>query len=427
MKKNTYVWCDTGQRNEPKKRKVSPVGWRILVTLGYLFSCFFTVQETGAQSIVRSTFCATGPTWSNGAGILTTTFGQCPGCNTLSSNGYILTQGFQQPNTEPCLTVGIDFLETTDSCGTVYDFSYVGNANVDEVAFKWNFGPNGFPQTSTAPNPQGVAFSTTGIVQIGLQVTSSDCTQQTVISIDVPTTGFTAYAITYPISCQGGDDGFLEIKTSGGTAPLSYLWSTGEQSEFLENLPAGDYAYTVTDADGCEASRIVTLDEPGVIQVEAFIQNETCKGDLDGNMEVVVSGGTAPYRLQWDNGEEATAITGLTTGVYTLTVTDANNCQGTFEWGVGLSCELKIADVLSPDGDGVNETWVISGLDPFPDHEVSIFNRWGQRVWQAAPYTNDWAGTNDQDEPLPIGAYFYVLKLNDPEDQVLAGSITLVR
>ncbi|MEZ4952308.1 MAG: gliding motility-associated C-terminal domain-containing protein [Saprospiraceae bacterium] len=387
----------------------------------------FASQNLNAQFIARSTFCATGPTWSNGAGILTTTFGQCPGCTTLSSNSNFLTQGFQQPSNEPCLIVGIDFLETTDNCGTVYDFSFTGNANVDEAEFKWNFGPNGFPQTSNLPNPQGVSFTSTGIVFLSLQVTEGDCSQQSIISIDVPSTAFSTYAIPYPVNCKNGDDGYIEIKTTGGVAPLTYAWSTGQQTDFLDNLSAGDYSYTVTDNNGCEATNVVTLSEPDGLQADVIITNETCKGDLDGSIEVTISGGTAPYNLQWNNGEVTASQSGLTSGDYALTITDADDCVGEFIWSLGLSCDLRIEDVLSPDGDGINETWIVTGIDQFPDNEVSIFNRWGQQVWQTTAYANDWSGTNEDGEPLPIGAYFYVLKLNDPEDQIFSGSITLVR
>ncbi|MEO1257425.1 MAG: gliding motility-associated C-terminal domain-containing protein [Bacteroidota bacterium] len=387
----------------------------------------FASQNVNAQSIARSTFCGTGATWMTSAGGLTSTFGQCPGCGTLSTAEGALTQGFQQPTSQPCFSAAIDFTEMTDNCGTTYDFTIIGNVDVDEATFSWNFGPSGFPSTSNEVDPQGIAFSTTGIVQMGIVITEGDCEQQLVIAIDVPAVGFAANPLFDEIDCNGGTNGSIGLDLNGGTAPFEYNWSTGDQSEVISGLPAGDYSYTVTDLDGCETSNAVTLAEPASLQAAASVQSETCKGDLDGSIEVTITGGTAPYQLQWNNGASETTLTGLTFGDYLLVVTDANDCEAEFSFAVGQNCELRVEDVVSPNGDGENDNWIVNGLDEFPENEVAIFNRWGQEVWSAKGYNNDWAGTNEDGELLPIGAYFYVLKLNDVEERVLSGAVTLVR
>ena len=382
-----------------------------------------------AQSIVRSTFCGSGATFSSSSASLTSTFGQCPGCGTLSSNTSFLTQGFQQPSPNNCsFSAAIQFVETVDNCGTTYSFNYTGDADLNTVELNWDFGPNGFPQTSTLNNPQGVAFSATGIVMVTLRVIGGDCEKLASLEVDVPAMGFSANAISDHIDCFGDVDGSIEVEVLGGTAPFDYQWSTGEQSANIENLEAGDYGYTVTDANGCETTNIISITAPSeALNVNAQIQSEKCEGDLDGSIEVTVVGGTSPYSLQWDNGETASSLTDLPTGNYLLTVTDANGCTSEFGMAVGHMCELVVNDVLSPNGDSANDTWEVQGISQFPNNEVAIFNRWGQRVWRAKPYANDWAGTNESGETLPIGAYFYVLKLHDPEKQVLTGSVTLVR
>jgi gliding motility-associated-like protein/uncharacterized repeat protein (TIGR01451 family) len=92
--------------------------------------------------------------------------------------------------------------------------------------------------------------------------------------------------------------------------------------------------------------------------------------------------------------------------------------------------ELFIPDVFSPNNDGVNDRWIIRGLDRYPNNKVVIINRWGNRVFEAAPYNNDWDGTN-QFSPtlggneLPIGTYFYILDLGN--DDVRRGFIYLTR
>ncbi len=80
--------------------------------------------------------------------------------------------------------------------------------------------------------------------------------------------------------------------------------------------------------------------------------------------------------------------------------------------------EITIPEGFSPNGDGVNETFVIVGLENYPNHKVTILNRWGNKVYEASPYLNDWDGTNMfgisvGGNKLPVGTYFYIIELED--------------
>jgi gliding motility-associated-like protein len=90
---------------------------------------------------------------------------------------------------------------------------------------------------------------------------------------------------------------------------------------------------------------------------------------------------------------------------------------------------MDIRAVISPDGDGSNEEFLINCIQEFPGNKITIYNRWGQLVYQAENYNNDWKGTTQSGEPLPEGAYFYVLayKNSDGKDIQAKGSITLLR
>ena len=134
-----------------------------------------------------------------------------------------------------------------------------------------------------------------------------------------------------------------------------------------------------------------------------------------------------PHQWQWNNGTSENTLSNLTSGDYLLIVTDANDCTAEFAFAVGQNCELRVEDVISPNGDGENDNWVVIGIDQFPENEVAIFNRWGQEVWTKKGYNNEWTGTNEDGDLLPVGAYYFVLKLNDVDKQILSGSITLVR
>ena len=83
-----------------------------------------------------------------------------------------------------------------------------------------------------------------------------------------------------------------------------------------------------------------------------------------------------------------------------------------------METALFIPDGFSPNGDGVNDVFNIRGLKAYPDNELLIFNRWGDKVFEAKPYGNDWDGASKfgiipGNEKLPIGTYFYILDLGN--------------
>ena len=84
--------------------------------------------------------------------------------------------------------------------------------------------------------------------------------------------------------------------------------------------------------------------------------------------------------------------------------------------------------IFTPNGDGYNDEFVISCLfesSKFPDNEVTIYNQWGDQVFNAQPYNNDWMGTFNGD-PLPVGTYFYIIDLNDGTEPI-SGFLVLER
>jgi gliding motility-associated-like protein len=79
---------------------------------------------------------------------------------------------------------------------------------------------------------------------------------------------------------------------------------------------------------------------------------------------------------------------------------------------------LNVPEGFSPNGDGVNDNYVIRGLQIYPKNKLSIFNRWGNLVFKAEPYRSDWDGTstfglNIGGDKLPTGVYYYILDLGD--------------
>jgi gliding motility-associated-like protein len=82
----------------------------------------------------------------------------------------------------------------------------------------------------------------------------------------------------------------------------------------------------------------------------------------------------------------------------------------------------------SPNGDGDNETFVVHGIDAYPNNEIVVYNRWGNIVYKKANYANEWAGDNTVGEALPDGTYFVILTVVAGEEEIiLKGYVDLRR
>jgi gliding motility-associated-like protein len=235
-------------------------------------------------------------------------------------------------------------------------------------------------------------------------------------------------------TCYGEADGSINLQVSGGIAPYSYQWNTGEITATLAGITAGTYTVTITDLLGCTTDTIIQLMQPDSITVLATITPETCIGKADGNISITISGGTPPYIVDWSNGASSTDNHQLPAGLYNLLVTDQRNCEKDLTFEVPLSTDprgclelLVIYEVFSPNGDGNNETWVLEGLENYPNNRVEVFNRWGQPVFASDNYQNNWNGTTNDGNALPAGTYYYILTLIGDETISLSGHITFIR
>ena len=168
------------------------------------------------------------------------------------------------------------------------------------------------------------------------------------------------------------------------------------------------------------------------LRVGVRIKNATCTGSDDGYAVAKLTGGVPPYTYQWTPNVGMTdSIAGLTAGDYTVIITDFYNRSAIHSFTIGTDfigdCKFKFYGGITPNGDGKNDHWDIEGIEFYPDNNVLIFNRWGDKVWENKGYNNIdivWAGINKEGLDLPDGTYFYVVTLNN---NVLKGWIELIR
>ncbi|HXA02290.1 MAG TPA: SprB repeat-containing protein, partial [Cytophagaceae bacterium] len=154
--------------------------------------------------------------------------------------------------------------------------------------------------------------------------------------------GFSATVVSQNnISCNGGNNGSINITASGGTMPYSYTWSNGAASQDISNLTAGTYAVTVRDMNGCTTAANATVTQPSKLTVDAF-STSTCAGSNTGTATASVGGGTSPYRYLWTNMLASQSINNLSPGIYNVTITDARNCSANASVSVNQSSSLHL-------------------------------------------------------------------------------------
>ncbi len=153
------------------------------------------------------------------------------------------------------------------------------------------------------------------------------CTITSTVVITEPTLLTAAISASSNVSCFSGADGSANVLASGGTAPYTYMWSSGGNMDFENNLAAGTYTVTVTDDNGCTATASVTITEPTLLTTAiSSSSNVSCFNGNDGNAQVVAAGGSPPYTYLWSNGSTTDVNSSLFAGTYSVTVTDNLGC-----------------------------------------------------------------------------------------------------
>ena len=245
------------------------------------------------------------------------------------------------------------------------------------------------------------------------------------------------------VSCPGDANGEIVVSATGGVSSTlyTYQWSNGNIGQRNAFLGAGNYSVTVSDVNQCQMVQNFTITEPDPIAVNVETQPATdgCNGVAIAN----VSGGAPPYNYIWDadNAIAASMIDKLCNGLHFLKVIDSRGCtsgEDALQFSVRdrrFPC-IEVREVLTPDGDGLNEKFVINCIDDFPDNSLEIYNRWGQLVYEIEGYDctdqggiNCFIGETNIGEELPEGPYYYVLVFTDSEGKLVQrkGALSIVR
>ncbi len=182
-------------------------------------------------------------------------------------------------------------------------------------SYLWNNG-------STTSTISGLSAGTYSVV-----VTDSHgCT--TTCSVHIGSTSSPACSISSSSTTCGHSNGSATVVASGGSGVYSYLWSNGATSSTISGLAAGTYNVVVTDSNGCATNCNVMVHNSTAPTCNVSGTQITC-GLANGTATAFASGGTGPYTYLWNNGSTSSTISGLSSGAYSVVVTDAHGCTTT--------------------------------------------------------------------------------------------------
>ncbi len=152
------------------------------------------------------------------------------------------------------------------------------------------------------------------------------------------------------INCAGGTDGGIEVSATGGAGNFTYNWNMASlpDSPSLTDLSAGNYEVTVSDENDCEVTLSINLSGPDSLQMTTAAFSPSCFEASDGSIDLTIGGGIAPYEVIWDNQIQEEDLLNISAGIFTATVTDANNCIESLEVTLSDPEPLVISNVSSP-------------------------------------------------------------------------------
>jgi gliding motility-associated-like protein len=273
------------------------------------------------------------------------------------------------------------------------------------TTYTWNTGSN---NTSIAVSPTSTAVYTVSSV-------AASCSNTAIYTVTVtPPPTLTVTGTPY---CAG------QTTTVTAIGANSYAWSSGPTTSSIVVSPSGNASYTVvgTSIPSCTSSSVFT---PSLITTSPQIINTSpvifCLDSIKA-ITIRIDGGNQPYDVNWlipgggivpfDTTNYTYYFTQSNTpssGSYTIVVTD--QCLYTDSLAIDINsvnCNIIVPNVVTPNGDGVNDFFRVNGLENFPGSSLTAYNRWGNKIYSSDDYKNDWSPN------VSDGTYFYIINISD--------------
>ncbi|MDF2437488.1 MAG: hypothetical protein K0Q95_1864 [Bacteroidota bacterium] len=293
-------------------------------------------------------------------------------------------------------------------------------ASIDFLAFggetyDWNFGDGSTLTTSSSTVSH--TFASAGVYVVSVEVTNG-CGNTAIFSrsLSVNGTGGPAVSLSSSTSptCVGGSNGSATISVSSGQAPYIYAWNdpSGQATANATGLSAGLYYATVTDAVGCSSTLAVSINDPSAMITSVNTTTTAC-GAATGSATVSISsGGSGTYNYLWSTGITNATATGLSSGTYSVTVTD-----------VATGCSSTATAAISENGGATLSLNTVTNVNCYGGSTGAInINVTGG----TAPYTYLWsnAATTQNLSDLAAGTYSVTVTDNSGCHAALSVNVT---
>ena len=260
--------------------------------------------------------------------------------------------------TEPqVLTANADSTSVTcfgDNDGDAF-VSFI-NGGTSPYTYLWNNGGTNSSITSLTAGNYSVTITD-----------ANNCTVSAATAVTQPI-AITLSAQSTSVTCNGGNNGSINLTVTGGTSPYTYLWSNGFTGQDPQGLVAGTDTVMITDDNGCTAIGFWVVNQPTALAPTINTTNATCFGNGNGSASVGVSGGTAPYGYVWNNGATTNSIN-APAGNYTVTITDGNGCQVAAFPQIGSATPIGASGIITPiscyAGNNGAIDLTVTGVSPF--------------------------------------------------------------
>ena len=236
------------------------------------------------------------------------------------------------------------------------------------------------------------------------------CTSNGSYALTQPASGITITNNITPVSCFDGNNGAINLTINGGIQPYTISWSSGQTTEDISSLLAGNYTVTVSDAAGCSLNPTFTVSQPfAPLSITANLNTISCFGGSNGAIDITTAGGTQPYTYFWSNNSSSEDIQTLSEGSYSLIVTDANGCQ--------LDSTLAVTQPLALSASSLNTNVLCHG------NATGAINL--SVVGGVFPYDFAWANGDISEDISAITAGTYSVVITDANGCVLNFTTTI--
>lgn len=253
---------------------------------------------------------------------------------------------------------------------------------------------------------------------------ASGCYFDTLITLIQPTILNVSKEIE--IVCDDNELSTVQIEANGGTPPYVISWDNSDTS-FVNELLPGSYLCTIRDFNNCVHAENVIVKEPSFIFLNYDYVTPSCEYNWDGELTISPYGGYQPYQYHWKNIDSLhtdSQILGVNSRRFEIIVSDSAACESELHRieipNVYNDC-FFIPNAFSPNGDGINDIFIIDGIYSKTEVSLTIFNSQGAKMIENN-LTLEWDG-KFKGNPAPIGLYTYIIRF---DNQYLTGQISLL-